>query len=105
MAQINNRTNHVNGLVDISFWAGGSLKSTAQLRPSSFSDYTAAGGFWTRTTYKAGAASVDTARSALNNSMYSAGTCSNIACHNGRPVNWTTDVGKGAECVICHYKL
>ena len=37
--------------------------------------------------------------------MYSAGTCSNIACHNGRPVNWTTDVGKGAKCVICHSRL
>jgi len=104
-AAITNRAAHVNGKADLSFWTGGTVKSKAQLRPASFSDYTAAGGFWTRTTYKAGAASVDTAKSALNNTMYNAGTCSNIACHNGRPVNWTTDVGKSVECVICHYKL
>jgi predicted CxxxxCH...CXXCH cytochrome family protein len=105
LAQINNRANHVNGRTDLSFWTGGNLKSKAQLRDSAFTDYTAAGGFWNRSSYKAGAASTDTAKLVLSNSMYSAGTCSNIACHNGRPVNWTTDVGKGAECVICHYKL
>ena len=75
------------------------------MRDSTFADYTAAGGFWTRTTYKAGGASTDTAKQVLSNSMYSAGNCSNIACHNGRPVNWTSDVGKAKECAICHSKL
>jgi predicted CxxxxCH...CXXCH cytochrome family protein len=37
--------------------------------------------------------------------MYSNGNCSNIACHNGRPVNWTSDVGKGKDCTICHSRL
>ena len=104
-AVITNRAMHVNGKADLTFYSAAAVKSKAQLRADSFSNYTAAGGYWTRSSYKAGAASVDTAKSVLNNSMYSAGNCSNIACHNGRPVNWTTDVGKGADCVICHSKL
>ena len=104
-AVITNRAMHVNGKADLTFYSTAAVKSKAQLRADSFSNYTAAGGYWTRSSYKAGAASVDTAKSVLNNSMYSAGNCSNIACHNGRPVNWTTDVGKGADCVICHSKL
>ena len=104
-AAITNRALHVNGKRDLSFWTGGAVKSKAQLRPATFASYTAAGGYWTRTSYKAGAASFDTAKTLLNNSMYSAGNCSNIACHNGKAVNWTTDVGKAAKCIICHSKL
>jgi predicted CxxxxCH...CXXCH cytochrome family protein len=37
--------------------------------------------------------------------MYNAGNCANIACHNGKTVNWTTDVGKAKDCTICHSKL
>ena len=48
---------------------------------------------------------MDTAKVVLTNSMYSAGNCSNIACHNGKSVSWTTDVGKGKDCTICHSKL
>jgi predicted CxxxxCH...CXXCH cytochrome family protein len=94
---------HVNGTVDLSFYATTNIKTKAQLRPTSFADYTAAGGYWTRTTYKTNATSVDTAKLALNNTMYSGGNCSNIACHNGKAVNWTTDAGKG--CIICHTRL
>ncbi len=104
-AVITDRSLHVNGKSDLSFWTGSSIKTKAQLRPVSFAGYTAAGGYWSRTTYKTGASSTDSAKSLLNNSMYSSGNCSNIACHNGRAVNWTSDVGKGAECVICHSKL
>ena len=104
-AAITNRALHVNGKADLSFYSAAAVKSKAQLRAASFSDYTAAGGYWTRTTYKAGAASMDTAKVVLSNSMYSAGNCSNIACHNGKSVNWTTDVGKGKDCTICHSKL
>jgi predicted CxxxxCH...CXXCH cytochrome family protein len=104
LAQINNRANHVNGKVELAF-AGVAVKSKAQLRDSAFADYTAAGGSWTRSSYKAGAASFDTAKRALSNTMYSGGNCSNIACHNGRPVNWTSDVGKGKDCTICHSRL
>jgi predicted CxxxxCH...CXXCH cytochrome family protein len=101
-AAITNRSMHVNGKADLSFWTGGNLKSKAQIRPASFANYTTS---WTRTTYKSGAASVDTAKSVLSNSMYNGGNCSNVACHNGTTVNWTTDVGKAAQCVICHSKL
>ncbi len=104
-AVITDRSMHVNGKADLIFWSGAALKSKAQLRPTSFASYTAAGSSWSRTTYKAGAGSMDTGKSVLGSGMYSAGNCSNIACHNGRPANWTSDVGKGVECVICHYKL
>ena len=105
-AAVTNRALHVNGARDLSFWTGGAIRSKAQLRDSVFSDYTAGGGFWTRNGgYKTGAASYDSARSPLNSSMYSAGSCSNIACHNGRTVSWTADVGKGQDCVICHSRL
>ena len=104
-AVITNRALHVNGKSDLAFYGAAAVKSKAQLRDSVFTDYTAAGGFWTRSTYKAGAASTDTAKLVLNNTMYSAGNCSNVACHMGRPVNWTTDVGKGKDCTICHSRL
>ncbi len=104
-AVITNRAMHINGRVDLSFYTGAAIKTKAQIRDASFASYTAAGGYWTRTTYKAGAGSYDTAKLVLNNSMYSAGTCSNIACHNGKPANWTTDVGKAAQCTLCHTNL
>jgi predicted CxxxxCH...CXXCH cytochrome family protein len=104
-AVITNRAVHVNGKIDLAFYTTAAVKSKAQLRDSTFTDYTAAGGFWTRTTYKAGAGSFDTAKQVLNNTMYNAGNCANIACHNGKTVNWTTDVGKAKDCTICHSKL
>ena len=104
-AVITNRAVHVNGKADLAFYTGAAVKSKAQLRDSTFSDYTAAGGFWTRSTYKAGAASTDTAKLVLNNTMFSGGNCANVACHNGRTVNWTTDVGKAKDCAICHSRL
>ena len=104
-AAITNRAMHVNGKADLTFYSSATLKSKAQLRSGSFSNISATGGLWTRTTYKAGAASVDSASTVLNNSMYSGGNCSNIACHNGHSVNWTTDVGKATDCIICHSKL
>jgi predicted CxxxxCH...CXXCH cytochrome family protein len=104
-AVITNRALHVNGKTDLAFYTTAAVKSKAQLRADTFANYTAAGGFWTRTTYKAGAASVDTAKTVLNNTMYSAGNCSNIACHMGKTVNWTSDVGKAKDCTICHSKL
>jgi len=99
-----NKTTHVNRSRDVSF-AAVSVKSKAQLRPESFADYTAAGGYWTRSSYKTGLTSTDTAKLVLNNTMYSNGNCSNIACHNGKTVNWTADLGKAAQCVICHTRL
>ena len=104
-AVITNRSLHVNGKSDLAFYSDAAVKSKAQLRTSAFTDYTAAGGFWTQGSYKAGVASTDTAKLVLKNAMYSAGNCSNVACHMGRPVNWTTDVGKAKDCAICHSKL
>ena len=104
-AVITNRATHVNGKADLSFYSAAAVKSKAQLRAGSFTNYTAAGGFWSRSTYKVDAASTDTAKIVLNNSMYSSGTCSNVACHMGRPVNWTSDAGKAKDCIICHSKL
>ena len=104
-AKITDRALHVNGKTDLNFVTT-AINTKAQLRDTSFSSYTAAGGFWNRSGgYKAGAASFDTAKTNLNNSMFSAGTCSNIACHNGKAVNWTSDVGAAKDCTICHSKL
>lgn len=105
-AQINNRAFHVNGSVDVAL-NNISVVSKAQLRTASFNDYTAASGYWTRNggatpNYKNGAAAFDTAKQPLNTStMWNAGTCSNIACHNGKQVNWNTTL----SCEGCHSKL
>jgi predicted CxxxxCH...CXXCH cytochrome family protein len=104
-AKVTNRALHVNGSINLSFYTGAAIRTKAQIRDVSFANFTAAGGYWTRTTYKAGAGSYDTAKLVLNNSMFNAGNCSNIACHNGKPVNWTTDVGKAAQCTLCHTNL
>lgn len=101
--------NHVNGTVEFAFTAvanDATVRSKAQLRDGSFAKYTAAGGYWNRNgTYKTGGTAYDAAKTALSTPMYSAGNCSNIVCHNGKTVNWTNDVGKAAECVICHIRL
>ncbi|SNB45996.1 CxxxxCH/CxxCH domain-containing protein [Geobacter sp. DSM 9736] len=102
-AQIANRGTHVNGRVDIAF-PGTTVVSKAQLRPASFASYTAAGGYWTRNggNYKAGATSFDTSKLALSNPMWNAGSCSNIACHMGKQVNWNDTA---VDCESCHSSL
>ncbi|KAF0220976.1 MAG: cytochrome C family, partial [Geobacteraceae bacterium] len=107
LAQINNRANHVNGKVDVSF-QNVQIVSKAQLRKTSFDSYTAAGGYWTRNGgatphYKDGGLAYDTAKAALNTStMWNAGACSNIACHMGKTVNWNDTT---VSCQSCHSKL
>ncbi len=108
MAQINNRANHVNGRVDVSF-QNIAIVSKAQLRSVSFSDYTAAGGYWTRNGgatphYKDGGLAYDTAKSALNTATMwnsTTDTCSNVACHMGKSVVWNSTL----TCQGCHSKL
>jgi len=108
-AKLYSLANHVNGKVEFAFTAvanDATVRSKAQLRQASFTVYTAAGAFWNRNgTYKSGGTAYDSAKTALSTPMFSAGNCSNIVCHNGRKVNWTNDVGKAAECVICHRTL
>ncbi len=110
-AAIANKAFHVNGKADVVF-QNISARSKAQLRAGSYANYTAAGGFWTRTTYKADVGSYDKAKQPLTSGTYSvglAGNCANFACHNSdanmTPVNWFNDVGKAAQCTLCHRDL
>ncbi|WP_214174241.1 CxxxxCH/CxxCH domain c-type cytochrome [Geomobilimonas luticola] len=101
-ARITGLDKHVNGTKDVSFTTV-AVKSKAQLRPASY-DSTV----WTRSAYKGGptaSGSFDTAKTALSNTMFSGGNCSNISCHNGKSVNWTNDYGKAVSCTICHDSL
>ncbi|GFE56444.1 CxxxxCH/CxxCH domain-containing protein [Geobacter sp. AOG1] len=101
-ARITGLDKHVNGAKDVSF-AAINVKSKAQLRPASY-DSTV----WTRSAFKGGpsaSGSFDTAKTALSNTMFSGGNCSNISCHNGKAVNWTNDYGKAISCTICHDSL
>ncbi len=96
---------HVNGKVDVSLKPI-KIVSKAQIRDSSFTSYS---GLWTRTTYKQGAGSFDTAKTALSNTMWTAGapglgSCANISCHNlrvGQSVTWNQTL----QCVDCHSQL
>jgi predicted CxxxxCH...CXXCH cytochrome family protein len=97
---------HVNGRLDISL-APVQIKSKAQIRPVSFADYSAAGGYWNRNSgnYKNGPAAYDTAKTALNTGTMWNGitkTCANIACHMAKPVTW--NAGRLA-CNACHSRL
>ncbi|MBT0664888.1 CxxxxCH/CxxCH domain-containing protein [Geobacter pelophilus] len=97
---------HVNGSLDIAL-APVQVKSKAQIRPASFVDYTAAGGYWNRNAgnYKNGPAAYDTAKTALSTGTMWNGTtktCSNIACHMAKPVTW--NAGR-LGCNACHSKL
>jgi predicted CxxxxCH...CXXCH cytochrome family protein len=38
-----------------------------------------------------------------NNWDNATGTCSNVVCHGGNPVNWTSDIGK-VTCEKCHVR-
>jgi len=92
------RTRHLNGSVDVAFKAV-NLVTKAQVRPTSFNAYSTV---WTRTSYKAGAGSLDTSKQLLSQGGWDgAGNCSNIACHNGGRANWSAKL----SCVDCHSAL
>ncbi|WP_054692753.1 CxxxxCH/CxxCH domain c-type cytochrome [Geotalea toluenoxydans] len=97
---------HVNGRKEISFKPSLKVISKAQLRQTSFSNYS---GLWVRNggNYKNGVNAFDTAKTALTDTMWNstAGNCSNISCHNlrvGETVNWTDTT---ISCQSCHSKL
>jgi predicted CxxxxCH...CXXCH cytochrome family protein len=108
-AAINSLQYHVNGSRDVAF-APVKVKSKAQVRPESFKYYS---GVWQRTSYKnMSTLSFDTAKLALNTAtmwnysspMYS--NCSNIACHNGKKVNWNlANFNDPNKCMDCHNQL
>ena len=106
---IANLSFHVNGRTDIGFPTTPlKIVSKAQLRTSSFNIYS---GLWVRNggNYKNGVNAYDTAKVALSNSMWTAGTpgqgtCANISCHNlraGQTVKWNEVV----TCLTCHSNL
>lgn len=92
-------TKHVNGDVDVAFMQPFNFKSKAQLRDkisSVQSIYTS----WTRVSGYKTYSSYDLARRAP---VYSTGTCSTTACHNGTLMEWRT---KGPlACAACHTGL
>ncbi|WP_154650457.1 CxxxxCH/CxxCH domain c-type cytochrome [Geotalea daltonii] len=97
---------HVNGKKEIAFLPSLKVVSKAQLRQTSFSNYS---GLWVRNggNYKNGVNAFDTAKTAFADNMWNstAGTCSNISCHNlrvGEAVNWTDTT---ISCNSCHSKL
>ena len=116
-ASIANLKNHVNGMRDVQFNPI-QVMSKAQVRPkgasktsnSGFDFYSAV---WTRTSYKSmSTLSYDKAKLALDTaSMWHPGaamasSCTNIACHNGRPVNWNlANFNDPNKCMDCHNAL
>ncbi|ABB30818.1 cytochrome C family protein [Geobacter metallireducens RCH3] len=104
-AAIANKALHVSGQVNVSF-AAVAVKSKAEVRTASavVQPYKTT---WNRVgTYKS-SGSYDQAANALNTaSMWNGATktCSNIACHNGQPVTWTS-TGGATGCQSCHPAL
>ena len=104
LAQIANKAMHVNGRVDVVF-ANMTVVSKAQLRPASFAAYSA--GIWTRNggNYKNGAAAYDVSKTTLKHAaVFDGGNCSNVACHMGKPVDWT-NTNSPSYCALCHTAL
>ena len=97
--------NHVNGSATVAFNAD-KVVSKAQLRPASFSAYTA---MWSRIGgYKVDTNSYDISKVTLNSGVYvtGAGTCSTIVCHNnGTSPSWNTTATPKISCVDCHSSL
>lgn len=116
-ASIANLSNHVNGNRDIIFKPVQVL-SKAQVRPKGASTTSNTGfdyysGIWTRTSYKSmSTLSYDKAKVALDtNTMWHPGaamasSCTNIACHNGKTVNWNlANFNDPNKCMDCHNAL
>ena len=101
---IANKTFHVNGAINIKL-ANTKIVSKAQIRPTSFTSYTAAtAGNWARNKsfYKNYTSAYDVSRTAMQVTDYNVSTgCSNLSCHNGKTVKWTDTV----TCKSCHTRL
>ncbi len=104
-AAIADKSNHVNGRIDVAFKPINVL-SKAQVSDDSihFAPYSAV---WTRNVgYKVSGA-YDSAIVPLDSATMwdgATGTCSNIACHNGQTVKWS-DTNGVTQCESCHTAL
>ena len=106
-ARITNLAFHVNGKNDVAFAPTTYIKSKAQVTDAAFVNYTGGLAGWNkiRTAYKAGASSFDTSKNYVTVGTFSAGSCSNISCHNGVTVHWVNDFGGAQDCTMCHTNL
>lgn len=116
-AVIANLRNHVNGSREVQFKPIQVL-SKAQIRPKGASTIAKSGfdfysGVWQRTSYKSySTLSFDKAKLALDTATMwhpgapMASNCTNIACHNGRSVNWNlANFNDANKCMDCHNAL
>lgn len=92
-------TNHVNGVVDVSFMDPFVLKSKAQLRDS-ITTVSQLNTSWTRVKGFKNISSYDLSRTTPK---YTGGTCSTVACHNGTKMEWSTP--GPLLCAACHVDL
>jgi len=102
-AELANLAMHVNGNKNIQF-ADVTIATKAQVGESAFNSYTAAmEGGWSRNRgYKNFTSSYDVTKTTLfSTASFSAGDCSNVACHAGKPVKWTDTI----SCNNCHSRL
>ena len=94
-------TSHVNGQPDVVFATLASFKAKSQLRDD-ITVVAELNNSWTRTNGYKAANSFDQAKAAVPG--YAAGSCSNIACHNGiNTPTWST--GFAGDCRACHTSL
>jgi predicted CxxxxCH...CXXCH cytochrome family protein len=92
---------HVNGTPDVVFDNFASFKSKAQVRDD-ITTVTELNDNWTRNNGYKAANSFDQGKAAVPG--YAAGSCSNIACHNGIATpTWNT--GFAGNCRACHTTL
>jgi len=93
---------HINGSVDVTFSTPLNLKTKAQLRDN-IATVSTVDESWTRSNgYKRLTPSVSHDQSKTT-PVYSAGTCTNTACHNATPMQW----GQAGplQCMVCHLGL
>ncbi|MBJ6723112.1 CxxxxCH/CxxCH domain c-type cytochrome [Geomesophilobacter sediminis] len=104
-AVIFDRAKHVNGSVEVAFQTGVTVKSKAQLRPSSFATVSSATLWHRNGTYKtAGTSSFDASKQLLAAGSYAGGTCSTVICHFNKPVTWSIPAGS-ITCQSCHQSM
>jgi predicted CxxxxCH...CXXCH cytochrome family protein len=92
-------TNHVNGVVDVSFMTPFVIKSKAQVRDSIVT-VSQLNTSWTRVNGYKNLSSHDLSRTTPT---YTAGTCLTVACHNGTRMEWSTP--GPLLCAACHVDL
>jgi len=98
---INNKSNHVNGVADVSF---NPIKVRSKAQMLNAAVITPYSSVWTRNNGYKNAGSYDEAKAALDTAtMWDSATktCSNVSCHNNQPVKWGSTNGT-TSCQRCH---